>query len=77
MFSNYMFPRKFKYSADKDSYIYFMSNRLSVHYIRTIRVVPPYMPLRPSVHKAFQNQDQDQAQVKNASNMDLFKTYCK
>ena len=28
------------------------------------------MPLRPSVHKAFQNQDQDQAQVKNYSYME-------
>jgi len=29
--------------------------------------------LRPCVHKAFQNQDQDQAQVKNSSTMDFLK----
>ena len=36
MFSKYMFPRKVKYSADKDSYIYFLYNRFSVHYIQTL-----------------------------------------
>jgi len=30
---------------------------------------------RSRVHKAFQNQDQDQAQVKKSSNMYFFKTY--
>ena len=29
----------------------------------------------PRVHKAFQNQDQDQGQVKHSSTMDFFKTY--
>ena len=29
----------------------------------------------PHVHKAFQNQNQDQAQVKNSSTMDCFKAY--
>jgi len=31
--------------------------------------------IRPRVHKAFQNTDQDQAQVKNSYIMDFFKTY--
>ena len=31
--------------------------------------------IRPHVHKAFQNQDQDQAQVKNSFTMDFFPSY--
>jgi len=31
--------------------------------------------IRPRVHKAFQNQAQDQAQVNNYFTMDFFKTY--
>jgi len=31
--------------------------------------------VKPRVHKAFQNQDQDQAQVKDYFTMDPFKTY--
>ena len=31
-----------------------------------------YDIFRPGVHKAFQNKDQDQAQLKNSSTMDCF-----
>ena len=35
----------------------------------------PFARARPHVHNAFQNQDQDQAQVEHYITMDLFKTY--
>ena len=35
----------------------------------------PFARARPRVHNAFQNQDQDQAQVEHYFTMDLFKTY--
>ena len=43
------------------------------------RMLPKYsdvtIVLRPRVHKAFQNQDRDQAQVNNYFIMDFFKMY--
>ena len=35
----------------------------------------PFARARPRVHNAFQNQDQDQAQVEHYFTMDLLKTY--
>ena len=59
--------------------VFFRSNLLyqcfihGWHYYHLRREL--FLTFGPRIHKAFLNQDQDQAQVKNSSNEDFFKTY--
>ena len=58
----------------RDSPIHKDSVQTSMEMVRQKRPLTIQMTIRPGVHKGFQNQDQDQVQVKSSFTMDVFQT---